>query len=292
MKTTEAGKPGYSDYDIDFQLRQEVQGRIVQIRDKLLNHLLFIIDGEMNISYNEFKNHLCRAGEMVFIPQDALTRIEAFTDIKYLSMSFNNHIAIYDEVELHELREFEQERAIFHKLDIRTPLTEVIESIVFYQEHKISNTPLNEVKEKEIFLVLKVFYAKQELARFLKPLINPDADFKTLVINSYQGSRNVEELAKRCNLSVRVFTRKFKSQFNDSPYRWILRQRGKQIKALLADKRIPMQTIVNDFGFSSPAHFTTYCKKQFGATPSAFRNALNGRIEPIKKEAPRLNDEL
>ncbi|GHV50681.1 transcription regulator [Bacteroidia bacterium] len=268
-----------SDFTIDFQLRQGRKGKTLQTQEKSLNHILFILEGEINISYHEFRNHLCKAGEMVFLPQDSDAIVEVFSDIKYLILSFNNQVDLHEAMEWGELKEFDSDRDVFHKLDIRTPLSDVIDSILFYQKNKISSLNLNDVKEKEIFLVLKVFYSKQEIARFIKPLLNQDMDFKTYVINHYTNAKNVEELAQLCNLSIRAFTRKFKLQFNDSPYRWILRQKANQIKILLSDKKIPMQAIIKDYGFSSPAHFTTYCKKQFGSTPSSLRNTLNGKPE-------------
>jgi AraC-like DNA-binding protein len=266
-----------SDYNIEFHFRKERKGKSIQIKEKNMNHLLFLLEGEINVSYHEFRNHLCSRGEMIFIPQDSITVAEAFSEIKYLLLSFNNQVVLNEEMGWNELREYDNERDVFHMLEIRPPLMDVIESITFYQKSKISSPILNEMKEKEIFLMLKVFYSKQEVARFLKPLLKQDMDFKAYVIKHYINAKNVEELAKLCDLSVRSFTRKFKQHFNNSPYCWILRQKANQIKILLADKKIPMQSIIKEYGFSSPAHFTTYCKKQFGLTPSVYRNSLNGK---------------
>jgi AraC-like DNA-binding protein len=266
-----------SDFNIEFHLKQERKDRTIQIKEKHLNHILFLLEGEINISYREFRNHLCKAGEMIFIPQDAIAEAEAFTEIKYLLLSFNNQVILHEDLNWNELKEFDNERDVFHKLDIRPPVQDVIDTIIFYHKNKITGIYLNEVKEKEIFLMLKVFYTKQEIARFLKPLLRQDMDFKAYIIKHYINTRSVEELATLCNLTVRAFTRKFKTHFNDSPYRWILRQKANQIKILLADKKISMQAIIKEYGFSSPAHFTTYCKKQFGMTPSMYRNSQNGR---------------
>jgi AraC-like DNA-binding protein len=224
---------------------------------------------------------------MIFIPQDSIAIAEAYTEINYLLLSFNNQIILHEDLDWNELREFDGERDVFHKLDIRPPLKDVIDSVVYYQKNKIVCPYLDEVKEKELFLMLKVFYSKQEVARFLKPLLKQDMDFKAYVIKHYINAKNVEELAKLCDLSVRSFTRKFKVHFDDSPYRWILRQKANQIKMLLADKKISMQAIIKEYGFSSPAHFTTYCKKQFGMTPSVYRNTLNGKHDPtLSDKAP------
>ena len=125
--------------------------------------------------------------------------------------------------------------------------------------------------------MMKTFYSRLEIARFLKPILNQGTDFKAFIIKNYMDAKNVEELAELCNLSVRSLTRKFKIHFNDSPYRWMLKQKSHQIKILLADKKVPLQQIIKEYGFSSPAHFTTYCKKHFGITPSLYRKELTGK---------------
>ncbi|MDR0430852.1 MAG: AraC family transcriptional regulator [Tannerellaceae bacterium] len=265
-----------SDFCIEFNIKQERKGKTIQIKEMHLNHLLFILEGELNISYNEFRNHLCTAGDMIFISRDPSLVAETYTEVSYLLLSFNNQIQLLEQLELGDLKEYASERNIFNKLDIRPPLQGVLDSLLFYKRNKINSQLLDEAKQKEIFLVLKTFYTKQELSRFLKPILNQEMDFKAFVIKHYTNAKNVEELAQVCNLSIRSLTRKFKIYFDDSPYRWMLKQKSHHVRDMLADKKIPMQQIIKEYGFSSPAHFTTYCKKHFGMTPSAFRKELNG----------------
>ncbi|MDR1403100.1 MAG: AraC family transcriptional regulator [Tannerellaceae bacterium] len=265
-----------TDYSVIFNIKQERKGNTIQFKEIHLNHLLFILEGEVNVSCNEFKNHLCVGGEMIFIARDANMIAETYTDVQYLLLSFNNQLQIMDQLELGNLKEFSNERSIFNKLDIRLPLQGVLDSIIYYMNSKVKSQQLDEAKEKEIFLVMKTFYTQQELSRFLKPVLNQDMDFKAFVIKHYMEAKSVDELAQLCQLPIRSLTRKFKLYFGDSPYRWMLNQKAHHIKTILVDKKIPMQQIIKEYGFSSPAHFTTYCKKHFGMTPTAYRKELNG----------------
>jgi AraC-like DNA-binding protein len=86
--------------------------------------------------------------------------------------------------------------------------------------------------------------------------------------------KTVEELAQMCKISVRSFNRKFKEAFGDSPYSWMLKQKSRVIKKRLADEKTSLKMIVKEYGFSSQAHLTVYCKKQFGETPSRLRKQL------------------
>lgn len=264
-----------SDYTVNFSLRQAKKGDSIELEDNQLNYLIFLLEGEVNVSCNEFHNHLLSSNEVIFVAQDSAFATEAYSDIKYLLLGFNNQIALFDQLGFADLNEFINERNVFSKLDIRPALQAVIESIIFYQDNKIRYQHLDDAKQKEIFLVFKTFYDKQELARFLKPILNQELDFKSFIIKHYMEAKNVEELSEICNLSIRSLTRKFKHFFGESPYKWMLTQKAHHVKILLADKKIPMQEIIKEYGFSSPAHFTTYCKKQFGITPSALRKELN-----------------
>ncbi|MDR0995016.1 MAG: helix-turn-helix transcriptional regulator [Tannerella sp.] len=281
MKETnpkEEEKSASHELHIVFHLVQKRKGKPFRLPDVQWNYWLFILDGEMNVSYQEFRNHLCKAGEMIFLPQYGGAVCEPFSEMKMLSLEFNNQALIHDELKWEDWVEEANERPFFHKLDIRSPLTVVVESVQFYQQCGLLNPAMELVKEKEAFLALKLFYTRQEAARFLGPLlIRREDDFKAHVTKYCAQARSVEDLASLCSMSPRAFTRKFKNEFNDSPYHWLLRKKAERIKVLLADKKIPLQEIIRDYEFSSPAHFTTYCKKQFGMTPSHYRDALNGK---------------
>lgn len=263
-----------SDFHIGFNSKELKQGETLELEDKYFNYLIFILEGEMMMSCNEFRNHLCVGGEMVFVSQDSTASGEAVTDVKYMQLSFDNQFTLCDQLALESLQDFDKKPAVFNKIDIRTPLLSVLESVQFYLRHKILCKHLHVIKQKEVFLILRAFYAKEEIARFLSPMLNRDMDFKAFVLQHYQEVKTVEELAGMCKMSVRSFNRKFNDYFDDSPYSWMLKQKSRHIRTKLADGKVPFGTIIKEYGFSSPAHFTTYCKKQFGQSPSKLRKQL------------------
>jgi AraC-like DNA-binding protein len=263
-----------SDYHIGFSDKKLKQGENIHLEDKYFNYFIFFLEGEAMVSCNEFRNHLCCNGEMVFIAQDSEADIEAITDVRYIFLSFDNQFTLCDQLALESLQPFDKKPAVFNKMDIRFPLQSVLDSILFYLEHKILCKHLHAIKQKEVFLVFRAFYTKEEMARFLAPMLNKDIDFKAFVLQHYQDVKTVEKLADMCKMSVRSFNRKFNDYFNDSPYSWMLKQKSRHIKTKLADGKTTFSTIIKEYGFSSPAHFTTYCKKQFGLSPSKLRKQL------------------
>ena len=83
--------------------------------------------------------------------------------------------------------------------------------------------------------------------------------------------KTVKEFASLCCVSERSFNRKFQESFSQSPYRWMQERRAELVREKICDPDIAFREIAMDFGFSSPAHLTCYCKKLFGATPTELR---------------------
>jgi AraC-like DNA-binding protein len=266
-----------SDFHIGFSYRDMERGDKLSFSDKYFNYFLFLLDGEMMASCNEFRNHLCQGGEMVFIAQDSDFSAEAVTDLHYVQLSFDNQFTLCDQMALESLPA-DTRPPVFNKLDIRPPMRAVLDSVIFYLESKIQCKHLHAIKQKEVFLILRAFYTKEEVARFLAPMLNKNLDFKAFILKHYQEVKTVEELSAMCKMSVRSFNRKFNEYFNDSPYSWMLKQKSRHIKTRLADGKTPFGTIIKEYGFSSPAHFTTYCKKQFGQSPSKLRKQLLSEV--------------
>ncbi len=66
-------------------------------------------------------------------------------------------------------------------------------------------------------------------------------------------------------------------------------QKLNKITAKLNNKEIPFTEIIDEFEFSSAAHFTMFCKKYLNTMPSQFRKEAilqrEDRIEQIFKNA-------
>ena len=168
----------------------------------------------------------------------------------------------------------ESEKCCFYSLSICPPLRHVLDSICFYLKQKVQCSHMHELKQKEIFMVFGTFYNRTDMAHFLMPITGRDPNFKSFVLENYLQIRNIKQFAQLYHCSERSFNRKFKSCFHDTPYNWILNQKTRHIKGQLANRNIPISEIARTFHFASPSHFTTYCKKRLGITPSEFREKI------------------
>ncbi|MCD7932365.1 MAG: AraC family transcriptional regulator [Tannerellaceae bacterium] len=277
-----------SDFNIGFSHVRTQPGDKLDLIENDSNYLIFLLEGEMVFSSNVYNDLTVSGGQILFASQDSKCHGVAVTEGSYLLLSFDNQFTLCDQLALESLMPFGN-NDVSHTLEIRPPMQMVLDSILFFLEHKIQCRHLHSIKQKEVFLIFRTFYTKPEMAAFLAPILNRDLDFKAFILRHYQEVKTVEELAELCHISVRSFNRKFNEYFNDSPYSWILKQRSKHVKTRLADGKTTFADIIKEFGFSSPAHFTTYCKKHFGCSPSKLRrqlvaeNQLNSLVGVNKK---------
>jgi len=92
-------------------------------------------------------------------------------------------------------------------------------------------------------------------------------------INASLGERiTVEKLAAMVGMSSQSFAAWFKRAFKTTPAQYVLWERVKWARWLLANTNISISTIASQTGFSSQSHLTSALKHRDGQTPRELRN--------------------
>ncbi|WP_074434186.1 helix-turn-helix domain-containing protein [Bacteroides neonati] len=69
------------------------------------------------------------------------------------------------------------------------------------------------------------------------------------------------------------------AEFGEAPSLWMQKRLIEDIKYRLADKRIPLKELVEEFNLSSVSHLVRLCKKYLGETPGEFRRNLGNDMK-------------
>lgn len=86
---------------------------------------------------------------------------------------------------------------------------------------------------------------------------------------------SVEMLASRSFMSRRSLARRFRAATGSTPYAWIIEQRVRRARELLADDRYtPVQEIAWQVGFGSAGALRHHFLQSLGVTPTLYREAL------------------
>lgn len=233
--------------------------------------ILFLLKGELLIDLGIRQRIRLIKNNMLLIPQREENRIESIIPAEYLVLHWNKEVRtcnkLFFSTIIHGKTEYDSDSV----LPIRKPLLHVLRQLFFYLDAGLLCRHMHNLKQQEISLVLRGFYTATELAPFFGGISETKSRFEDFVLDNYRNVKTVKEFASLYCVSERSFSRKFQESFGQSPYSWILERKAELIREKICDPDITFREIAMEFGFSSQAHLTSYCKKSFGVTPTGLR---------------------
>lgn len=239
---------------------------------------IFLLSGSLVVKTPTFRIEI-NAGEMFLLPVDKfVVSVVTDSELVYFTSDRPTEYCVKMVANLPECRHRDSEALT--KLEIVPLLDKYLSLLMIYMESGLDCKYLFETKQQELFMLVSSCYAPEKLACFLSPLTSrKDNDLKKFVTENCSKARNVQELASLCGYSVGGFKRLFKEMFHEPVYRWMLQQKANNLRVRLAEKNVNIKEIINEFGFSSPAHFTKFCKQWLGMVPTEYIKKQQNNME-------------
>src|ERR1700742_3948827 len=97
---------------------------------------------------------------------------------------------------------------------------------------------------------------------------------KDLADARYADPIGVDDMAAAAGLSRAHFSREFRRAFGDSPHAYLLTRRLERAAALLRNTDHSVAEVCLSVGLTSVGSFTTSFKRNFGKTPTAYRESF------------------
>jgi AraC family transcriptional regulator len=88
------------------------------------------------------------------------------------------------------------------------------------------------------------------------------------------GGVALKEVARECGLSVGYFSHAFRRTLGVAPHKWLIEQRVVLSKEKLRDDGLSLSDVAAECGFSDQSHLTRAFRQTVGASPGAWRRAL------------------
>lgn len=260
------------DSDVGFSCQQLEENEIYRIDNSKSSCTLFMIEGEAVFDLGKYKGLRILQNQMVFIPQNIGTQIKSITGSKCMLLFWDRNVSVCDKLFLGSLSvRGEGQTSDNLILPVKKPLIEVLNSVRTYLEARLLCRHMHLLKQQELLLVLKGFYTKKELAEFFSSSTRIRRDFEKFVMENYKRVNSVKEFADLYYISERSFSRKFHSSFGESPYKWMQKKKAEQVLEMISDPELSFQEISGKLGFSSSSHFTAYCRRMYGMSPTKLR---------------------
>lgn len=260
---------------LSFRCLDLKKGEIIPSIEKTSNYLFFVRKGEIEVLCNEYRK-VIKSGELILIPKSSESAVRVLNNANIVIHVFDSLLNLCDRYAIEKLEIYASKvKYDFVPSKIAEPLYSFLDLLTFYLDEKMLCRHMQEIKQTEMFMLFRAFYTKEECATIFYPLLSSNMDFKNMVLDNYQKAKRVQDLANLCCLSLTTFNRKFRLFFKDSPYNWMLKQKAKHIQMKLRNSNIPICDIIEEYGFSSSGHFTSYCKTHFNMTPTQLRKKLS-----------------
>lgn len=255
-------------------------GEIFCDRDKEKNYLMYCREGKVHLTGSLFREETLQGRETLFLPRMADCRGEIEEDTRLVIHTFNNTVCRMEECILsylytHKRQAAHAEQPHCCKLSAHRVIDTFMESICHYLTDGTGDLSLWHLKHKELIQLLCRYFEKETLQQFFHPMTGESVPFKSLVLSHYQKANDTGELAELCGYGVANFRRVFKEEFGIPVQQWLIKKRAEHIRYRLSFAHISFADIIEEFNFSSPAHFSNFCKQFLGDTPSNLRRILS-----------------
>lgn len=258
-----------------FQSIYRKAGTVVHEPKNKQTTIVFLLEGEISVDCDAFRNRIVKTGEMALLPVGSETTIRTLQDSCLIGCSFSEIAKVCTRVQLETLAEYKGNIPYdYNILSLRGELPHFFSLLHLYLKGKIGCPRMQEGKLEELSILFRTYYTKDELAAFFYPILSKDQQFNQFVLSNYRFVSTVEELARMANISLSAFNRKFRRYFNQSAYRWILSKRAEGVLQDIKATNKSFLEISLDWKFSSQAHLTKFAKQQYGRSPREIRGEL------------------
>ena len=270
----------YSGENCPFESKLYKKGESL-VRETGEMYMFVFVDGPCSITVHKASNEKISTTQSRKEP--CFFFLGAFTDISVTAASDGVRIStfVFDKpsklcgsYSINQLKPFAPCEHKFVTLPINEALARTVDGIVKLYDAQLRCSNILSMKLLEIYFVISAYYGSEDLGMLLAPLLRKEIDFKEFVSQNFLRCDTVQDLADLRGQNIRQFKKEFAEAFDIPPYTWMLQQKAKYIDERLADPTVPFQDIVTDFRFSSPSHFTVFCRRQFNMTPTQRRRML------------------
>jgi AraC-like DNA-binding protein len=256
--------------------------------DLVTTELVFVIEGHFSLSYAKYNDLDITKGKIMFFPPGSRMKVRFLEDTHTIVCRVRGVVQLCECLPLEKLYDEYKNRIgdNFHMLEINERIYNYIAGLVDCVEDGLRCSYYFSTKMKELFFMLRAYYAQEQLAAFFSPLASKDARFMKLMYENYRNVRSVQDLADLSMYSPSGFKKQFNRVFGMSASEWLSNQKASSIFYDLHNSGMRIKELADKYDFSSVSSFSTFCVNKFGISPGRMRKiSHNEKIVQVNKNA-------
>lgn len=270
--------PYLSVNESNFAILRPVKGEKHMAGCSTVSALYFVLSGEVEFSCNDHLKRRFKGGDMFFVPRSSAVYWKVVGDSEIMVAPFDilriekscSSCTLLKNLSLEKFHI----KYDFRPLKLNSTLVEFAALMRHYIQNDMDNEFLCQLKQKELFVIMRNSYSDKELLHLFYPILGTDICFKSRMLEVCHENLSVKELAEKFNMSQRNFSRRFREEFGESAHQWMLKEKARRIKLRFAVPGVTISDVIDEFGFTSQSYFWEYCRKQFGCTPQELMRKL------------------
>lgn len=258
------------DYIYGFRIVTQQKEEYYTGKSKLYHNIVFLLEGELEFSYDNYLNRHFKGGEFFFVPLGAEMYARAITDTISITLTFSDAMnSVCDNCALHRYAKMTADlQHDFHSLAMTSQINMFIDLMQNYLQNKTQCKSLTDLKLKEFFTILPRNYTPRELSNFFYPIISKELTFRAKLIKAADEGFTICGIARELGMSARTFSRKFNQEFGEPARYWLLKQKAQSIKLKLLVPGTTIADIMQEYKFTDMSHFSKFSKEYYGCTPT------------------------
>jgi len=275
---------GRFDEKTAFTFHEINQGEEVSHHDLPLNFIIFVLEGELEINYNQHENGRIESNQMILLLRKSSVQVKTLKNTTLYIMYFDRLLSSCDQQMLNALLpDIEKSKYDFKGVSIPEPVVQFLKQIAYLQAANVDCIHFNSLKHRELFILLRHFCSREDFLQIMGPVIGSSFNFRNRVFDkvSQTGHVPVTQLAGLVGMGRKNFDKKFRKEFGISPTKWMLQEKAKHLYLFLMEPEITIADAMDRFNFNSAAHFNRFCLRHFNKTPGAI--IKEGRSIVIEK---------
>lgn len=243
--------------------------------------LVAVVSGEIKVSCCAFQDRIISEKQLFIVPMKNKAEAVVLKDSLLLACTFSKDINLCSRFSLRQLYQELPEGYVpqFKVLPFVPQLTAFFNLLVECLKDGLGCIHFQQMKRDELFLYLRAYYQKRELAEFFAPVNSLKSGFREFVLGAYSDVKDIKQFAEHANMSVSTFNRNFKEEFGESASSWLKRHKAEIIRQEIQMSDLSLMEIAEKHGFSSSAYLVTFCKQNFHRTPGELRSQSVERSE-------------
>lgn len=251
------------------------------------SEIVFFLEGRIKLIFSDFPEYEALKGQFLFLPAGGKYAYEAIANGSMIIFRISGQICLCDVFNLENLYNMGEKESDyqprtnnrFSVLDINPRMWHFLDSMIDYLNDGIRCRGFFEIKLRELFFILRIYYTKEELYDFFFLILSGDTAFSEYIRLRWQEFHTIQEMAESMHLSHKQFCAKFVSVFGKRPQQWITEAKARKVHNEIVSTNKQFKQIAAECGFLHETMFTRFCKKELGATPTEIRSKKQKNID-------------